>query len=591
MVYKIADNIMSPLGATTAENYEAVKADRSALVRHVGQMGIPESFCASLFSNEQKEAMFVDGLTRFESLVVSSVRQALEGVSFDISSSHVVFLLATTKANVELLDDGVVSSTDYPGESAQRICQALGITTTPIVVSNACISGLHAIITGCRLLESGYYAHAIVCGADVLNRFVISGFQSLKALSDQPCKPFDMERLGLNLGEAAATIVLSVDSGKEWHPWTILSGAVHNDAYHISTPSKRGDGAYLCLKDVLRGIDQNDIAFVNAHGTATMFNDQMESVAIERAGLGDIPVNALKGHYGHTLGAAGVVETLLSMCSLDEHTVLGTKGFEELGVSGKIYMSTTNEGTEKNCFVKMISGFGACNAAVVAGRLKEKSRLALFDNPPLPLLWERRGVVHITPKGVIMNDQPLACNYRGKELLTSLYKEYVGDYPKYYKMDGLSRLGFIASELLLQGERSFKTRISDEKDSFIEQCAIVLFNHSSSICADKHYSESIEDKDNYFPSPSLFVYTLPNIVTGEIAIRNGIHGETAFYILPERDEEMMRQVVDATLTDTNINCLITGWIDYEDDEHYEADLELRVKKELRGERKPLDNES
>ena len=576
MVYKIADNITSPLGTTTGENYEAVKASRSALVHHVGQMGIPEPFCASLFSDEQIKTMHVEGLTRFESLVVSSVRQALEGIPFDISGSDVVFLLSTTKANVELLDDGTVSSTDFPGESALRICQALGIATTPIVVSNACISGLHAIITGCRLLESGQYAHAIVCGADVLNRFVVSGFQSLKALSDQPCKPFDMERLGLNLGEAAATIVLSVEPSKELRPWTIFSGVVRNDAYHISTPSKRGDGAYLCLKEALQGVNINDIAFVNAHGTATMFNDQMESVAIERAGLGDVPVNALKGHFGHTLGAAGVLGTLLSMYSIDDYTVLGTKGFEELGVSGKIRMSSTNEVTEKGCFVKMISGFGGCNSAVVAGRVTSNELRVRSDEVRVRSDEVRviRGKVRITPESVMLNSQPIEGLGHGKELLTGLYKKYVNDYPKYYKMDGLSRLGFIASELLLHGERGFKTETCDKEDATFGQCAIVLFNHSSSICADQQYLESIQDKDNYFPSPSLFVYTLPNIVTGEIAIRNGFHGETAFYILPERDEEVMLQVVETTLLDTNINCMITGWIDFEDDEHFEADLRL-----------------
>ena len=578
MVYKIADNIISPIGTTTAENYAAVKAGRSALHKYVGKWDIPDPICASLFSDEQNETIHIDGLTRFESLVVSSVRQATEGVSFDITDKNVVFLLATTKANVELLGTPVSSLSDYPGESAQRICHALGITTVPIVVSNACISGLHAIITGCRLLESGLYTHAIVCGADVLNRFVVSGFQSLKALSDDVCKPFDMERIGLNLGEAAATIVLSTTDGLESRPWSIVSGSVHNDAYHISAPSKHGEGAYLCLSETLQAIKPNDIAFVNAHGTATLFNDQMESVAIERAGLSDIPVNALKGYYGHTLGAAGVMETLLSMCSIDDHTVLGTKGFDELGVSGKIRLSSNHEATDKECFVKMISGFGGCNAALVAGR-KSCDELRVTSDELRVRSDELRVTekVRITPEGATLNNQPIEGLGHGKELLTSLYKEYVNDYPKYYKMDGLSKLGFIASELLLHGERGFKTESCDKEDATYGQCAIVLFNHSSSICADQQYLESIQDKDNYFPSPSLFVYTLPNIVTGEIAIRNGFNGETSFYILPDRDEDAIRQVVEATMLDKNINSMITGWIDYENDEHFMADLKLSIK--------------
>lgn len=573
MAYVLATNITSPLGMTTAANYQAVKAKRSALRRYEGLWGLPEPCTASLFTDEQRHAMAIDGLTRFESLVVYSVQEALAQLNIDIAAKNVCFILSTTKANVELLDSigCEPGPTIYPGETAQRIAHHLGFTTSPIVVCNACISGVAAIILAQRLLDGGCYDYAVVCGADVQNRFTVSGFQSLKAVSADDCRPFDMERNGLNLGEAAATMVLcgrqkqggipmaSEDEGRDRTQCLpiIEYGVIRNDAFHISSPSKNGEGAWLALRDL--DVDVNHTAFINAHGTATMFNDQMESVAIERAGLNPIPVNGLKGYYGHTLGAAGVLETVISLTALRDHTILSTRGFEERGVSGKICITAENADTDKTTFVKMISGFGGCNAAITV------SASALPNSPVIPrspIIPTHR--VTLTPTTATVGGQPLSSSN-----LTALYKTFVGDYPKYYKMDGLSRLGFIATELLLQAEGEERFQKCDDR-------AVVLMGSSSSIDVDKKYMETIA-ADNFFPSPSLFIYTLPNIVTGEIAMRNLYHGETSFYLLPERNEKTEKELILATLQDKKVKSVITGWIDYYDENNYMADLSIVAK--------------
>jgi 3-oxoacyl-[acyl-carrier-protein] synthase-1 len=134
-------------------------------------------------------------------------------------------------------------------------------------------------------------------------------------------------------------------------------------------------------------------------------------------------------------------------------------------------------------------------------------------------------------------------------------------------MDGLSRLGFIAAELLLKAEGAASSdRRSDR--------AVILFNHSSSIAADLKYQESINDTDNFFPSPSVFVYTLPNIVTGEIAIRHQYCGETSFYILPDKDEEQMKAIIHASFGDIETKSMLTGWVNYDDKTHFEAELNI-----------------
>ena len=585
MVYKIADNILSPLGATTAENYQAVKAGRSALARYDQRWSLPDKvLTASLFSQEQEQQFLISGLSRFESMVVTSVREALSQTTLDVSQPNVILIISTTKGDVELLEESLEADHLSPADSAQRIARELGFATDPIVVCNACISGLSALILASRLLEDGQYDYAVVCGADSQSRFIVSGFQSLKALSPEPCRPFDMERMGLNLGEAAATMILStVNCQLSTVNWTLGPGAIRNDATHISNPAKNGEGSYLALKTIIDDNDKESLAFINAHGTATIFNDQMESVAIERAGLADIPVNAYKGCYGHTMGAAGVLETILSMAALDDQTILATQGFEELGVSGHISLSASHQSTSKSAFVKMLSGFGGCNAALLfeEGGMRNEERDYLvgkklkLEYSPSSFLLPRSSShsVLIRPDAVEVDGRHLPIDAFGKDLLTALYRQYVGDYPKYYKMDPLSRLGFIASELLLQAEGAERFVACDDR-------AVIFFNHSSSVCADRQYIETIADPDNCFPSPSVFVYTLPNIVTGEIAIRNGYHGETSFYILPHRDERLMQQILQASCLDPMTQSILCGWLDYEDDTHFVADLRiLEVKSE------------
>ena len=544
MVYRIADNILTPLGATTEENYEALKSGRSALSPYVSYSGRKENdYIASRFDDEQKQKLMVKGLTWFESLIYHSVKKALSGCDNDLASSRTLFVVSTTKANIDQL-----SSPDYekkqPAESAKRIADLLGISTQPLVVCNACISGVAAIITAQRMLNAGSYDTAIVAGCDVISHFVVSGFQSLKAMSPEPCRPFDIERLGLNLGEAAATLILGCQS-KTDNDWQIVNGALRNDAYHISSPSPKGEGCASAIQYVTKGIDLQTLSAVNVHGTATMYNDQMESKAIAASGLSEIPINTLKGYLGHTLGASGILETIITMHSVEHGELLGTRGFSEIGVSGHVNISAQPMTISKQSFVKVISGFGGCNAAVYCALNSPKQSQQYTANT-----FTVEHHVRITPPSD----------------LTEIYKQHIGNYPKFYKMDRLCQLGFIASELLLQQESPRKEQCADR--------AVVLFNHSSSVWVDREYERSIEVGEEYFPSPSLFVYTLPNIVCGEIALRNGYHSETSFYILNTKDEEMMNNVLASTFNDQSLQSIIAGWLDYKDEGNFEADFKL-----------------
>lgn len=373
MIVRIADNIVSPLGTTSEANYLAVKSGKSELKRYEGKWNLPEPFVASLIDRPSLDDEFAahnidDRFTFFEKVVILSSCKALANAKIDASSEKVLFILSTTKGNVHLLD---ANETGFPkervllGQAARQLTDFFHNPNQPIVVSNACISGVCAQIEAIRNLQGNRFEYVVVVGADVQSPFIVSGFQSFKALSSDPCKPFDAQRTGLNLGDAAATIVYARRDVVSASDWVACRGAIRNDANHISGPSRVGEGSFRALKAALGDFNPNEIAFINAHGTATPYNDEMESIAIERAGLSEVPVNALKGYFGHTMGAAGVLESILSMKAIDDHTVLATRGYNNIGVSHPLVLSNQNCPTEKRAFIKLLSGFGGCNAALL----------------------------------------------------------------------------------------------------------------------------------------------------------------------------------------------------------------------------------
>ena len=452
MTVFIGDNIVSALGFSSEENYNNVKKGVSGLKFFHDRYDLPEPFMASEIDEARLNEAFEkcqeiassekppcnDGggnamtsrhhisgktqginYTKLEKACIVSVADALKDAKIDLSGKRVLFILSTTKGNVFLLDEnercGYEHNQLYLWRSAELIAQFFGNTNKPLVVSNACISGAFALMAAQRELRSGRYDYVVVTGVDMLSKFVVTGFQSFKALSQDVCKPFDANRTGLNIGEAVATVIMAErggivprgdepisnaglpslrgtkqsDSeddkiianavqtkdnlacfndcagGLKVGDIVLTAGAVRNDANHISGPSRTGEGSYLALRSVLENVDANELAFVCAHGTATPYNDEMESISLTRAGLQDVPVNSLKGYFGHTLGAAGILESVISMYAIKDKTIPGTYGFDTLGVTNPLRIVKNAETTTKRRFVKMLSGFGGCNVAML----------------------------------------------------------------------------------------------------------------------------------------------------------------------------------------------------------------------------------
>ena len=597
----IADNILSPLGTTGEENYRSVLQGKSGVAKHSDDL--TEDFFASLTDRKEVLRIAVEKgidsskFTYFELMCVLSASDAIADAASQLNSAVALpldrtqLILSTTKGNISLSLSKPEDKRLFLYHSAEVINSHFGFSLPPVVISNACISGVCAEIEALRRIRAGLCDYAVVVGCDEQSRFIVSGFQSFKALAPEPCRPFDANRKGLNLGEAAATVVLAaenclaeVDSpthpdknGRKTSRWEIVDGAIRNDANHISGPSRTGEGSYRALKYVLDSPLWNNcdpqIAVVNAHGTATAYNDEMESIAIDRAGLSAVPVNSLKGYFGHTMGAAGLLETIITMHATAEGVLLPTKGYSECGVSRPLNISSEARTTDKRSFIKLISGFGGCNAAIGfrlnccahpassdSDHASPTSHTASSDSaqasPSSQTAELPQTGLRVNDCNVIKRDDcgfavVAEASVSADEDLAEAYRSLGCEYPKFFKMDPLCKTGFIASERLLSqfrqtqnvnidkdhydtGESTVKlAQASAENFTEIfggENTAIVLMNRSASLCNDLHYCKTILDKEHYFPSPALFVYTLPNIVTGEIAIRNKFYGESIFYI-------------------------------------------------------------
>jgi len=370
-VFVVADNVLSPIGKTTIENFDQLKKNISGVKEQNNQAISPKPFFASLFN--EGDINIESGKTKFEQLLIDSISDALQNSGIDPTDKKTILIISSTKGNISLLETEVhtpeLEKRIALSTSAKIIAEHFGFANTPIIISNACISGVMGIITGMRLLRPEQYENAVVAGADVISSFILSGFESFQALSPQICRPFDKSRDGLNLGEGAATIILSTN---EIYAGNIkaLGGSISNDANHISGPSRTGKELSFAIDRSLLDakLSPESIDFISAHGTATVYNDEMEANAIALSRLQPVPVNSLKGYYGHTLGAAGLIESIISLQSLKQNLILPTPGFKEAGVTKSVNIVSSPLKTETYFFLKTASGFGGCNAAVIFGK-------------------------------------------------------------------------------------------------------------------------------------------------------------------------------------------------------------------------------
>jgi 3-oxoacyl-[acyl-carrier-protein] synthase-1 len=371
-VFYAASHCVTPLGFSTADTFRAVQAGDSAL-RPQWFDFLGDSFCVATLDADRLEDAYAPlatatAYTKLEKMSIVAVTGALAQVDAALTGPDTLLVYCTTKGNIDQLAIAAAGQPVPPGlylsGLARTVARRFGFANDPLVVSNACISGLQGLLVAQRLLRAGRYRHAVVVGADQVSKFTLSGFHSFNALSRQLCRPFDAARQGINLGEAAAAVVLTTDPALAG-PVEVVAGASSNDAHHISAPSRTGEGLYQALVRVQQQAGPERPDFIGAHGTATIYNDEMEAQALHRAALHEVPLHSLKGYFGHTLGASGLLESALGVESLLRDELICSKNYATCGTTLPLRPIVRATRAPLRRFLKTSSGFGGCNAAVL----------------------------------------------------------------------------------------------------------------------------------------------------------------------------------------------------------------------------------
>jgi len=356
------EHILSSLGTSAHENFKEAEKGKTGIGPYHG-----DEFLLDKPIGVIKDFEKISGYSKIESISISSARSCIAQLKPEILNDNWLIILSTTKGDIDHLASGDVDKAK-PTYLLSRIANQLPLKANTMVISNACISGLLATITAHDLISAGKFEHILVIGVDVVSNFINGGFESFYALSESPASPFDKDRTGFSLGEAVSSVVLSSKSDiYREQPMIFAGGASSNDANHISGPSRTGEGLLRAIKLAFKttAVESSEIEFISAHGTGTRYNDDMESVAFTRANLAKVPLNSFKGYFGHTLGAAGVLELSMAIQSMRHGLMLKTQGCKTAGTAETVNVLMRNKAISFNTVLKTASGFGGCNAAAI----------------------------------------------------------------------------------------------------------------------------------------------------------------------------------------------------------------------------------
>ncbi len=374
--------IITPIGDSVQQNRDALKAGKSGIsklesieTKYAGQLPFgevktrDEVFRRMLNITNPK-------VNRTSLLALYAINEAIKSAGWgeaEIKSNETVLIGGNTvggmRSTLQLYNDANANPEhspflyDYDNGSVNIFLQnKLGVKGIVNTLNTACSSSANAISFGARLLRHGFAKRAIVGGADCLAKFTINGFNALHILSDEGCRPFDKNRKGLNLGEGAAYLILEKEEDCEGKKVLaeVKGWSNTNDAFHPSSLSENGEGPFRAMKEALENAQliADQIDFINAHGTGTENNDEVESRAILRLFENPPPFVSSKSNIGHTLGASGAVEAAYCILSLQHRELYPSLNFEEPIESTGLIPQLQHEEKELNHVMSNSFGFG-----------------------------------------------------------------------------------------------------------------------------------------------------------------------------------------------------------------------------------------
>lgn len=536
-----------------------------------------------------------EGLSRLENKLLRCCEAVLEKgkVGWD-ARQKLGFIFASTKGNIDALGQpGATHEEVSLTGTSERLAARLGITGGVATVSQACISALSALILARRWLLFEGYDQVLVCAGDELGTFICEGFASLKSLDSGQAKPFDSNRKGLNLGEGVGAMLLS-SAPVEYAPgftFNIVGGATTNDANHLSAPSRTGKPLAAAITHAMEEAEvrADDLAFVSPHGTATIYNDEMESKAYALAHLSSVPAVGYKGFLGHTLGACGLVELALMLEAMKGGVIPRTYGFCKRGTPEPMGVLSQEQPIAGNAVLKTASGFGGCNAAVVVqheqahgGAVRSMLSDAGIDSQYVNLsianpIVQKQDFTNIAAhklevlrrvriaSGEVRVDGEVVYSQADTEFPEFIRGAKIPDEgigKRFGRMDEQCQLGVVVGQYLVRGYGKVLKP---------EETCVVLMNRHGSLNSDTKHQESVGG--GRMGSPSTFLYTLPSTVLGELCVCFGWQGENIFLLENEPNGQAWQRAHRIVERCSYASHAVVGWCDYLQGE-YLADFEL-----------------
>jgi 3-oxoacyl-[acyl-carrier-protein] synthase II len=532
----VAADMITALGPDTDSTWSALLAGRSALAP-LERINFPTGA-------ERTPLGLVEGIAPGRPAVIQMLKPLLARMRAAIPADALV-LLATTTGEIELLENAVLAGGDPasdiesdPSNLLKKVREMCGTAGDGLVISAACASGTVAVSHAASLIRSGKQGAVLVVACDAVSEFVYAGFSTLNALDPSGARPFDKDRRGLSLGEAAAAVLLMNDKRASDEGRRVLGEiagwAMTNDATHATRPDAGGAqlarAARMAIEQV--GIEPGQVAFISAHGTGTRHNDAME-IAAFRGIFEPRPVFSVKGSTGHTLGAAGLVEVIVSFHALAEGVVPPSAGLCHADEDAAGWVST------KPVFIPGAraalttnSGFGGINAALVLtvpdGKIATHAptrRAACSGEMPMP----RTGIGWITGTAFGCVREGERREYAGRlnsRLLDSVDSLFQHKVESFGRFDPVAKMACCACALALRDAGI------DSPPGSRSEIGIIGTGFTGSLEANRTYFKDYVDAGRVLARGNLFVFTLPSAPLGEAAVHFGLQGPLFAIVAP-----------------------------------------------------------
>ena len=516
------EGIISAIGNDKAAVLQSLLDGRSGIVEmkhlHSSHHELPVGEVQ--LSNDEMKAMLAlpieEQTSRTSLMGMLAVRQALAEAQLPETAPknrRVVLISGTTVGGMDITEqyyDSFATSDEHLdclkkhdcGSSTEEIAAMFGISECT-TISTACSSAANALILGANLLKTGQADLVIAGGSEALTRFHLNGFNSLMILDHEPCRPFDAQRAGLNLGEGAAFVVMETEAsarerGAEIHAWLTGYGNAC-DAFHQTASSDNGEGAYRAMTEALEmaQLKPEDIDYVNAHGTGTPNNDLSESAALKRVFAEKMPlISSTKAFTGHTTSASGSIESVICLLAMQHHFVPANLRWEHQIPDGITPTTGVKDVTLKHVVCNAF-GFGGNDSSLILSAVPvagEESAAAISDDD-----------IRVAAKVEITSEEAL------------------GEIRNYVKPLEARRMGKIMKSSLLSSLKAMEQAGIEKPDAIITATALGCLENSELLL------NQLQEEGEVMLKPTYFMQSTHNTIGSGIAIFTKCHGYNVTY--------------------------------------------------------------